>query len=283
MTYIQITIETGGDNALHESLIALLADIGFDGFEETEEALSAFVAEADYPESDLNNIINKLNLTYTKSIIENQNWNQIWEQSYAPVLVHHPVDQRPWIHIRADFHPSRSDVDQEWLVTPKMSFGTGHHETTCLMLEYLGLTELQGKNVLDLGTGTGILAIGASRFGASRVVAIDNEPWTVENCRENCAANHCNNIQVLLGENLQEITETFDLILANINLNILIRLMDEMTEKLNADGTIVMSGILEADIPLLDEKMRQRSFRLHSVRKKGNWVAIRFHAQPVHN
>jgi ribosomal protein L11 methyltransferase len=283
MNHLQITIETGGDNALHESLIALLAEIGFEGFEETEEALSAFVAEPDYPESDLNNIISKLNLTYTKSIIEDQNWNLLWEQSYEPVLVLHPVDQRPWINIRADFHPSRTDVEQEWLVTPKMSFGTGHHETTCLMLEYLGLTDLQGKTVLDLGTGTGILAIGASRFGASRVVAIDNEPWTVENCRENAAVNDCKEIQVLLGDNLQEITEKFDLILANINLNILIRLMDEMLERLNADGFIIMSGILEADISILDEKMRQRGFQLHSVRKKGNWVAIRFHAQPVHN
>lgn len=283
MNHIQIDIHTGEQTEITGYLIAHLTEIGYEGFEEKEHELSAFIIESEFSETDLNNIINKLNLTYTKSIIPDQNWNLIWEQSYEPVLILHPIDQRPWIHIRADFHPKRTDVDQDWLVTPKMSFGTGHHETTSLMLEYLGLTELTGQSVLDLGTGTGILAIGASRLGANRVVGIDNEPWTVENCRENAIANNCPNIVVKLGENLQEIQERFDLILANINLNILIRLMDEMIERLNADGSIIMSGILESDISILEEKMRLRGFRLESVRQKGNWVAVRFHAQPVHN
>ena len=182
MKYTQVAIETT-DAGQHEILVALLADIGFEGFEETDDMVKAFIREEELNTTALNEIVGNLQLQYTLLSIEQQNWNAQWESSFEPVIV------EDFAAVRAAFHKPVSGVKYEIIITPKMSFGTGHHATTYLMMQQMSYIDFAGKKVFDFGTGTGVLAILAEKLGATKIDAIDIDEWSVENTNENILAN----------------------------------------------------------------------------------------------
>ena len=176
--YIEISIQT---TELQEVLIALLAEIGYEGFEEEEGLLKAFIKEGAFDRGALETLLADYGLEYVEQRIEDRNWNAEWEANFQPVVVD------GFCAIRAHFHPPMPEMEHELVITPKMSFGTGHHATTYMMLQAMRGIDLRGKRVLDFGTGTGVLAILAERLGAAEVVAIDNDDWSIENAQENAA------------------------------------------------------------------------------------------------
>lgn len=270
MSHIAITIPA--TETLREVLIAQLASAGFEGFEETEDSLVAFVPLEQFNELELQEILNGHGLAYTQSTIAPANWNAIWESSFEPVLVD------DFCGIRAGFHaPVHEVVQHEIVITPKMSFGTGHHATTYSMIQLMRDIDFSGKRVFDFGTGTGILAILADKMGAVQTDAIDIDPGAVENALENIQSNGARNISAWQADNLRTLeTGSYDVILANINRNILLEAIQEMKRVLKSDGLLILSGILQEDESAI--LVAAASENLHLVRKaaRSNWLAISF-------
>ncbi len=266
--YIEYRFEISGTK--REMLIASLAAAGCSAFEEQEDALLAFYPESEDNEELLRSIAADYSLEYGRRSIPPQNWNASWESSFEPVVV------PGFCTVRADFHAPARDTPYEIVITPKMSFGTGHHATTRLMMQAISGLDLKGKSVFDFGTGTGILAILAAMLGASRISAIDNDPWSVENARENVAANAQPGIAVAEGsiENLGG--ERFDIILANINRHILLHYMQDMAAALNPGGTLLLSGILSADEDVVSGAAQDAGFRKQRRLQEKDWIALQF-------
>src|ERR1700744_1567388 len=215
MTYLQITIPVA-DPSLQEILIALLASLGYEGFEQQQTALQAFLPEEQFDAAALESLLEQQGApAYTIQHLEERNWNEEWEKSFQPVRVD------DFCAVRAHFHTPMPGVTHELVITPKMSFGTGHHATTYMMLQGMQYLDFQGRRVLDFGTGTGVLAILAERLGASAVVAVDNDDWSIDNARENLAANHCTRTRILKTDTTPA-SGPFDIILANINKHVIL-------------------------------------------------------------
>jgi ribosomal protein L11 methyltransferase len=233
--------------AEQEMLIALLSDLPFDTYEETEEALIAYVSiAASYPElaSEVKENMGDIGDGLSIEEIPYQNWNVIWESNFEPVQVDN------FVGIRAGFHQAIEGVIHEIVITPKMSFGTGHHATTYLVMKAMRDLDFKEKTVLDFGSGTGILAILAEKLGAKSVLAIDNDDWCIENSIENLGINQTKVIRVEKADSAA-LLDQFDLILANINKHIILENMENLGKVLAKDGTILLSGLLvedEADI-----------------------------------
>jgi ribosomal protein L11 methyltransferase len=252
-----------------EILIAQLADAGYEGFEEKDTSLDAFINSKSFDTVILNEISFKYQTPYTKEKIAETNWNQVWESNFEPVIVN------DYVAIRADFHEPITNTKFEIVITPKMSFGTGHHATTHMMIVLMKEIDLNVRSVLDFGTGTGILAILAERSGAKTIVAIDNDDWSIANAEENFRKNNCNNI--ILRKASDAVSEMkFDIILANINKNVILENLVLLTKQLNKSGQILLSGLLEND---KDEILRIAT-ELHLKLKKelirNNWIALEF-------
>jgi ribosomal protein L11 methyltransferase len=257
------------DTAARELLIAQLAEIGYDGFEETDTSLKAYVPEPDFDENKLNEILNNDIIKYSKSIIQKQNWNQLWESNFEPVQVD------DFVGVRAGFHPPFHGVQHEIVITPKMSFGTGHHATTWLVMQLMRDIDFAGKTVFDFGTGTGILAILAEKLGAARVLAVDNDDWCIENASENTLINHCNNIDI------EKVTDApsqqqFDIVIANINRHILLENMPLISGSLVEKGVLVISGLLTDDEKDLLDCCLANSFEFVKTVNKNGWIAMLF-------
>lgn len=250
-----------------ELLIAQLAEIGYDGFEETDTSLKAYIPENDFDENSLNEILSKTNIKYSKSIIKKQNWNQLWESNFAPVQV------EDFVGIRANFHPPFENVEHEIVITPKMSFGTGHHATTWLVMQLMKSIDFQGKLVFDFGTGTGILAILAEKLGAAGVLAVDNDDWCIENASENTLINQCNNIDIQK-VNDSNTGKMFDIIIANINRHILLANMAVMSASLVQNGVLVLSGLLTDDEKDLLDCCEANDLQFVKTVNKNGWIAI---------
>ncbi|HEV8081437.1 MAG TPA: 50S ribosomal protein L11 methyltransferase [Chitinophagaceae bacterium] len=186
--YINVHIPTISQEQ-SEILIAELSEINFYAFEEDKSILSAFIKEENFTEKELNKIISPKNISYTRSIIKETNWNKKWESEFEPIIIEN------FVAVRAVFHQQVTSVKHNIVITPKMSFGTGHHATTFLMLQQMQYIDFSNKKVLDFGTGTGILAILAKKLGAKKIVAIDNDEWSINNARENFVANNCSDIK----------------------------------------------------------------------------------------
>ena len=266
--YIQINLKIA-EQLLKDELIALLSEIAFSGFEETDEGLSAFINMKDFDENIFSETISKYNLTIEKKIIEEQNWNALWESSFEPVVVDN------FVAVRAGFHKSIKNVLHEIIITPKMSFGTGHHATTFLMMQQMQGLDFIEKNVFDFGTGTGILSILAEKLGAAMVVAIDNDEWSIDNAKENIAANHCSSIQISLLSN-PEMNKGFDIILANINKNIILENIFALAKQLTKKGQLLVSGLLyddEIDIKNAAENCKLKF--IHTIQKE-KWICMKF-------
>jgi ribosomal protein L11 methyltransferase len=266
--YIAISFEKT-DAQQRDLLTGLLSEIGYEGFEEGEDDLRAFIPASLFEEEPLQDLALSMDLAWKKTRVQEENWNAIWESSFEPVIIPRKVA------VRADFHESVKDVQYEIVITPKMSFGTGHHATTWLMMDIMTSLDFRGKTVLDFGTGTGILAILAEKLGAARVEAIDNDPWCIENAEENLDKNHCIKTEVRLGSELPQ-GEPFDLLLANINRNFLLEHRIKLVELVKSGGKLVISGLLKED----QEQMEKAYFPLIGAplvrAERNNWIALAF-------
>ncbi len=265
--YCEIFIEAVPE--LQEILVAELAESGYDGFEESAEGLKAYINAVDFDEILLNQLLRKYNLTFLKSIINKQNWNQVWESNFEPVRVD------DFVGVRADFHPPYTDVRHDIVITPKMSFGTGHHATTWMVMKLMGELDFSNRSVFDFGTGTGILAILAEKLGARKVFAVDNDPWCIENASENILINKCNNIDIHLNEKLH-LTNKYDIILANINRNIILDNLSELVNALHTGAQILFSGLLESDEKEIGAACEKAGLDHHKTLTGNGWIALWF-------
>lgn len=251
-------------------MIALLSEEGYDGFEETDSGVRAYVGEGTFNSDQLTESLEPLGLNWTTRSIEKTNWNKEWEQNFQPVIV------EDFCTVRADFHDIRIDTPYEIVITPKMSFGTGHHSTTQLMMRMMRDIDFKDRSVLDFGAGTGILAILAAMLGAQTVTAIDNDEWCYENAMENVQRNAAAQVEVALGtlEDVQQ--NNFDIILANINRHILLQYMPMLYGKIKEGGHILMSGLLIEDEAIIKQSATECGFRLKTMEVLNNWIAILF-------
>jgi ribosomal protein L11 methyltransferase len=265
---IQVTIEVADQN-LREELIARLSTLNFDAFEEKEQQLEAFIQENQFDENKLIKVLNDYKIDYKVNIIADQNWNALWESNFQPVVVD------DFCAIRAHFHAPFTDISYEIVITPKMSFGTGHHATTYLMISEMRKLDFKNNSVADFGTGTGILAILADKLGSEKVWAIDYDDWSIENAKENVARNACNNIII---EQLDSFSGEikFDIILANINKHVILENANGLFFGLNKEGKLLLSGLLkedEADIVLV---FTRKGLTHVSTVEKNNWICLLF-------
>jgi ribosomal protein L11 methyltransferase len=270
MNYCKASFYTS-DISLRERLIAILDEAGFTAFEETDEALLAYIPEAERGSIDLDSILPEP-VRREEDIIEPQNWNAVWESSFEPVTV------PGFCTVRAAFHPANPGSEHDIIITPKMSFGTGHHATTRLMMAAMQGMDFRDKRVLDFGTGTGILAILAGKLGASEVLAIDNDPWSVENAEENVAANGVGGVTVALGSLEAAAGRHYDYILANINRHILLQYMKDMRALLQPGGILQLSGILAADEEIISESAVNTGLTKRGLLSEAEWIALTFTA-----
>lgn len=268
MNYIEFDFNPE-DKLQQEQLIALLSEEGFEGFEETPAALKAFIKEEDWQEPRFNDIIGLFpGLKYCREIVENKNWNEQWESSFEPVQVN------DFAAIRADFHEPIPVVKHEIIITPKMSFGTGHHATTWLMIEQMSQLGFKGKTVIDFGTGTGVLAILAEKLGAEKIEALDNDEWSIDNSRENITANGCGRIHLYKADTIDPSVKA-DIILANINLNVITANL-EAIRNVSKEGTFVLfSGLLATDKDIIVPQLESSNLAVSGVYERNNWLAIK--------
>jgi ribosomal protein L11 methyltransferase len=253
-----------------EILIAQLADAGYEGFEETDTTLDAFIREPNFDIKLLNEIAFKYQTSYSSSKIAETNWNQIWESSFEPVVVD------DYVAIRADFHQPIISTKFEIVITPKMSFGTGHHATTYMMVELMKGINLTGKLVLDFGTGTGILAILAEKLGAGKIHAIDNDDWSIANAEENFKKNNCSKI-ILKKASAISSKIKYDIVLANINKNVILENFSTLSDQLNNEGEILISGLLQDDKGEILSIATQLHLSLKKELIRNNWIALQLH------
>ena len=268
MEYIKITFANLQPEQ-KEILIAQLADAGYEGFEEKDSSLDAFINSRSFDKIIVNEISFKYQTPYTKEKIAETNWNQVWESNFEPVIVN------DYVAIRADFHKPITNTKFEIVITPKMSFGTGHHATTYMMIELMKELDLNGSSVLDFGSGTGILAILAEKEGAKNIDAIDNDDWSIANAGENFEKNNCTKINLRKASNAASDIR-FDIILANINKNVIIENLALLSELLNKGGQILLSGLLRED----KDEILSIATELRLIFKKelirNNWIALQF-------
>jgi ribosomal protein L11 methyltransferase len=255
------------DQGLREELIAQLAAIKFDGFEEKEKELSAFTAASTFERAELDQLLGSFNLGYTLKVIPDQNWNAVWESNFSPVIV------GDFCGIRADFHHPISGIEHEIIITPKMSFGTGHHATTYLMISEMRKIDFKKKKVADFGTGTGILAILSEKLGSDYVWAIDIDDWSIQNAAENVDRNHCKNI-FLQKKNGFETDETFDIMLANINKHVILENLNKMFHSCKSLTYLLVSGLLKDDEAEVVSAFERVGFKHFSTNEKDKWICL---------
>lgn len=271
---VAITIEPYS-SGLAEILMAHLAEHGFDSFSEESNKLLAYISRELFEPERVNECISNLkanthHIAYSCNILKPRNWNEVWESNFGPMAIEN------FCRVRAPFHPSEAGYKMELVIEPKMAFGTGHHQTTWLMTRQLFSMDIEGKSVLDMGCGTGILAIVAEKLGARTVTAIDNDEWAYANTIENAQKNGCERINTLLGDSGLLKGSSFDIILANINLNILLADMGAYVKSLNTGGFVLFSGIFTADVEKLRIAAEKEGLRLTATRSRDDWAMAVF-------
>ena len=260
---------------INDILAAELCEIGFESFIQNHEGLVAYIPSVTYDTKKIDICLAQFPLDnvlfrYKSNFIQAQDWNEVWEQNYFQ-----PVRITNDCLLRAPFHPEEPGYRLEIIIHPKMAFGTGNHETTYLMIRSILTLEMEGKKVLDMGCGTGVLAILLAKKGADRVVAIDIDEWAYNNTIENCQLNNTQQIQVILG-GAEKIAPLgmFDYIFANINRNILLNDIPTYSLSLKPEGEIWMSGFYKEDIPIVEAKCKQNGLSLIAYIEQNNWVAV---------
>jgi ribosomal protein L11 methyltransferase len=278
MKYYEITVTFSQAFPWKEIFFFFLSDLGCDSFAdgETEETLLAYIAEEYYSKENIVSFFeeyrSQADFQYKVQEIEQQNWNAVWESNYEPIM----IAERCFI--RAPFHEPNPNVEYEIVIEPKMSFGTAHHETTALMIEFLLEEELQHRSVLDMGAGTGILAILSHLRGAAPVTAIDNDEWAYLNNMENNTRNSAETIRVKLGDaSLLKENEKYDVIIANINRNILLADLPFYVKVLNRNGIVFLSGFyVGEDLEMISRQCNELGLQLATVKEKNRWCAVKF-------
>ena len=275
MKYIRCTLEIEPLQPATDIFIAALADLGFESFEETPKGLKAYILEDQWDEKAFRELpYFKSDLWEARSqweVVEPENWNAVWERDYTPISV------KGQCVVRAPFHdPPSGEVSYDIVISPKMSFGTGHHQTTHLMLDYLLDLEVADREVLDVGTGTGVLAILCGMRGARAITAIDIDPWSFENAMENAARNLQTNMEILQGSMEKVAGRKYDLVLANINRNALLDLMGSLSDAADKGGTLLISGFYKNDLSVLRGAFESQGFIFRSFREADLWTAAFF-------
>ena len=271
--YIEYNFKVIPKEPAAEILIAELGAVGFESFVENEDGVTAYIQKEEWNSNILDTIFvlnsDEFSIEYNQNEVEQTNWNAEWEKNFTPIEVDEIVS------IRAPFHEN-PNLKYDIVIEPKMSFGTGHHETTHMMVQHLLQLDLNNKQTLDMGCGTGILAIFAEMKGAKPIDAIDIDNWCYENSIENVTRNNCHHISVFEGDSSLLINKKYDLIIANINRNILLMDMKVYANCLNEKGILLLSGFYEEDIPIIDAEVSKYNLKLESFIQRNNWVALKY-------
>ncbi|HVW95789.1 MAG TPA: 50S ribosomal protein L11 methyltransferase [Mucilaginibacter sp.] len=276
MNYTELQFTTQpAEEYQQDLLINALSEIGFDTFEETDNGFRAYIPSNTFIQSSLDEILTVYQdifpFSYVTTAIPQKNWNEVWESNFEPIEL---GDQ---IHVRASFHQAKQEFRYEIVIDPKMAFGTGHHQTTSMMLETMLETNFENTKVLDMGCGTGILAIMASKLGASEITAIDFDPVCYESTIENALLNAVENIEVICGSKEVIPDKQYHVILANINRNILLDQMARYNEALMPGGEICFSGFYEhPDLEIIRNSAENLGMKYLSHKKNNDWVAAKF-------
>lgn len=276
MQYIQVTFTFSGiEEYQKDLLVSELAEVGFNTFEDTESGFAAFIDFDDYNQNRLSGVLlqfeDEFVYNYTVTEIAAQNWNEEWEKNFEPLVISDEC------YIRATFHQPQPQYGYEIVIDPKMAFGTGHHQTTTMMMQYILSSDLEGKKVLDMGCGTGILAILASKKGAKTLLAIDNDEVCYQSTLENAMLNHITNLEADCGGKEIIPESTFDVILANINRNILLDQINTYAGVLVSGGSIFFSGFYETpDLEMIVQECKKFNISYKDHKKMGDWVAAHF-------
>lgn len=272
MDYLEITFHPLAEEQ-KEILMALLGEVGFDSFREEDDHIKGYIPAKLFDDSEVSSLIASLpsfeEMTYSVSTLPNINWNEEWEKNFQPVLVEDKV------YIRADFHAPIDTVEHDVVINPKMSFGTGHHATTYMMVATMQEMDLRDKKVLDFGCGSGVLAILAQKMHANSTVAVDHEEWAYKNAMENVAINGVEHVTVIQGDEQAIPDEKYDVILANVNRNVLENSLLLLAERLVNGGIVLLSGLLEEDEATIVEKGVKCGLDFDSKKAKNGWICIK--------
>jgi len=276
MNYYELLFTTiTTEDYQQDLLINALGEIGFDTFEELDFGFKAYIPANDFNQQLLDETLtayrDMFTFSYDITLIPQKNWNEVWESNFEPIEIGNQI------FVRATFHQPKPEFKYEIVIDPKMAFGTGHHQTTSMMLQLMLENDFSGKKVLDMGCGTGILAIMAAKLGAAEIVAIDYDPVCYESTIENANLNNTANITALCGSKEVIPAVIFDIILANINRNILIDQMERYSEALKPGGEIYFSGFYETpDLEIITDEARKYGLKYISHKKDKDWVAAKF-------
>lgn len=265
--FIQITIQHVG--IFNDEIIAQLAINNYDGFEEKDDNLLAFIEKEKFEEKPLQEVVAKYLLTYTKQDVPEQNWNALWESNFEPIFID------DFCCIRADFHSSSKTTKYEIVINPKMSFGTGHHATTYMMVQQMAQLNFLNKEIADFGTGTGVLAILAEKLGAQNIDAIDNDTWSITNAKENVEVNNCHQTELINTDKFLP-GKTYDIILANINKNVILDNLPQLVAGLSKNGKILLSGLIKEDAEEMIRKCTTHNLKYITTVEKENWICLLF-------
>ncbi|MEQ9009411.1 MAG: 50S ribosomal protein L11 methyltransferase [Ekhidna sp.] len=271
-----ITIKATCDPEISDVLIAELFEAGFDSFQEFDDGFEGSCEQGQFDAEKVQVLFYQYpNVSFTVKEQEKINWNEEWEKNYDPIIVGNKCI------VRASFHEPQPQFEYEIIVTPKMSFGTGHHATTYQVLDYQMTLDHTNKKVLDVGTGTGILAIMAKKRGASSLTATDIDDWCIENSEENFALNNVKDVTLIKGQITEVDNSDFDIIIANINKNVLLGQIGDYSDRLKENGQLILSGFYEADIADLEKESKKYGLTsIHST-TKDNWAMLALEKRSV--
>ena len=276
MNYYELTIQLSDFDRWNDILVAYLAELDYESFQEEAPMLKAYIQEASYNGEALQKRLNDLQseqevvTSFEVKLIPQENWNAQWEAQFEPVFIDEVI------RIVAPFHHLGAFTGIEIVIEPKMSFGTGHHQTTHLMCATMMEMDFQGKRVLDMGSGTGVLAILAEKRGAAEIVAIDIEAWSAENCADNALRNDCQHIQSIHGGIDVIPTEPFDCILANINKNVLTAQISTYVERMKSGAYLFLSGFFVSDTDELKKMALDLNLQFQAQHEREGWAVLLF-------
>jgi ribosomal protein L11 methyltransferase len=275
MIYIEIEFKLAQFTPWNEVFVAYLSELEFESFQEDKPILRAYVAEHNFNNAKFESLMTELRLnkelefSYELNKIPQQNWNAVWESQFEPVIIEDKL------RIMAPFHEKTDFVAQTIIIEPKMSFGTGHHQTTYLMCKKMFDLDLKNKVVLDMGSGTGVLAILAEKLEAKDIEAFDIEPWSVENCDENAIKNECSKITSLLGD-IEMVQGEYDVVLANINKNVLKRQIPFYSKLIRSNGKLLLSGFFVSDGDEIKDCAIENGFEFVNSDNREGWSMLHF-------
>lgn len=275
MQYTKVSVKLSPTNEIaNDLLMAQMGDLGFESFCESTAGFDAFIPSESFKSSLLKQLtlpFDGIKLSYSTEVIADQNWNKVWEENYFQ-----PIKIGNECLVRSPFHEASDDVKYEILIEPKMAFGTGHHSTTSLMLQYILETEVNNKTVLDMGCGTAILGMLCSMKGCKSVLGIDIDEWAYNNAIENTGINRVSNIEIQMGGAELLGDKKFDIILANINRNILLNDIKHYTKALSTDGTLFLSGFYSEDLDVINSETENQGLEYIAHKTDNNWVAATY-------